>query len=125
MTTFELTCAIMMAFWSGAIVAMASGALFAYIVFRTKRDSHEPLFATGSGYGGGSYTSDPVDGDTIRDREDMFPPEEPEEPWFPKLTMQQHERMMEDINMQRAKEGAPPLESVPGMPVDAKDKYDD
>ena len=125
MTTWELTCAIMMAFWSGAIVAMASGALFAIIVFRTKRDAHEPLFAKGSGSGGGSYLSDVVDEDLIRDREEMYPPEEPQKPWFPELTMQQHERMMRDINMQRAKEGAPPLESVPGMPVDAKDKFDD
>ena len=102
---------------------MMSGSLFAWIVFRTKREAHEPLF--GKTVGGGSYIIDPTMGDAVRD--DNSYPEEPEPAPIPTITAEQNARFLDMINSRRAAEGNPPLEHMPGQaPVDAgKDKYND
>lgn len=95
---------MIVAFALGAIVADVSGAIFAYFVFRTKRDSHERMF--GGPMMGGAYQSDPVDGDMIRQGDMMIPPEPPP---FPNVTEMFNRRFIDQINAERAKQGIPPI----------------
>jgi hypothetical protein len=44
----EVSSIIMVAFFLGFLFAVLSGALFAYIVFRCKREPHESLFKVGA-----------------------------------------------------------------------------
>lgn len=55
---WDIVWAILLACVLGWIFTMTSGALFSFIVFRTKRESHEPLFGKGLPAKGDAFVLD-------------------------------------------------------------------
>lgn len=82
---------LLLAFVLGWFCAMSSGALFAYITFRTKRESSEPLFQIKQPKGSVSY-HDPFD-EPDPERKDRSPVE----PQFypgPEVIFKENERFL-------------------------------
>jgi hypothetical protein len=101
----EASTIIMVAFFLGFLFAVLSGALFAYITFRTKREPHESLFKVGPDKGDAFVLDDfgketeeaPEKGNKSKEKEDPYDP-------FPPPVRAAHERMM--VQMAKEKEGA-------------------
>lgn len=85
---------LMVAFWSGAAVALMATGLGGYMVFRTKREPYETMFRSPGE--SETYVSDPV-----LDEYGVIP--EPEEPELPEATLKANERLMQELTKEIAR----------------------